>query len=108
MIDRPLAKGVNAGTIVCPTGSVSQVVARAWVSLRCDGGGTAQFWFQKSANSSAAAPGSGPAWTNSDGSPWSFLHAARPWHEVPDTTEFIQYVVTANGPGAISIEMLAH
>ena len=107
MIDRPLVHGRNVGTIICPVGSISAVVAAAWLSIRCDGGGRAQVWFQKASDSDGAPVGSGPAWTSGDGSPIPFKHAARLHGGVPDGTEFIQYVVDANGDGALCVELQA-
>lgn len=108
MIDRPLVKGTNTGTVIVPTGSsVSQIVSRAWVSVRCDGGGSVAVWFQKSKATMGSPPGAGSPWTNADGSPVAFQHAERPWREVPAGTEYLMYQVNANGPGALCVELLA-
>lgn len=107
MIDRPLVHGRNVGTIICPVGSVSAIVAEAWLSIRCDGGGRASVWFQKAADTDGPPPGSGPAWLAADGTGVPFKHAARLHGGVPDGTEFIQYVVDAGGDGALCVELRA-
>lgn len=107
MIDRPLVHGRNVGTIVCPTGSVSAIVAEAWLSIRCDGGGRAQVWFQRSADSDGPPPGAGAPWLAADGSGLPFKHATRLCGGVPDGTEYLMYVIDANGDGAICVELRA-
>lgn len=107
MIDRVLVHGRNVGTVICPVGSASAIVAQAWLSIRCDGGGRASVWFQHSADQDAPAPGSGGAWVNADGTGLVFKHAARLHGPIPDATEYLQYVIDANGDGALCVELQA-
>ncbi len=107
MIDRPLVHGRNVGTIICPVGSASAIVAEAWLSIRCDGGGRALVWFQKAADTDSAPPGAGPAWSNSDGTGVAFKHAARLRGAIPDGTEYLMYMIDANGAGALCVELRA-
>lgn len=101
MIERPLVPGANVGTIVCPTGSASGVVARAWLSVRVAGGGRAQAWFQMSADSDGPAPGAGAPVD------WTLQSAKRAWVEVPNGTEYIEFNIDAHGFGSLAIEMEA-
>lgn len=101
MIDRPLVTGSNTGTVIVPTGSASSIVAEAWVSVRTDGGGRVRVWFQRAADSDGPAPGAGTPWDT------TYRNAARPWVAVPSGTEYLQYAVDANGPGALTVELKA-
>lgn len=98
MIERPLVQGLNEGRIICPTGSASGIVAQSWISVSCTGGGRVQVWFQKGARSDNPAPGTGAPVD------WTIWNAERPWAGVPDGTEFIDYRITADGPGSLLIE----
>lgn len=98
MIERPLVKGLNEGRIVCPTGSASSLVSDSWASVSCTGGARVQLWFQKGARSDNAAPGAGKPVD------WTIWNAERPWAVVPSGTEFIEYRITADGPGSLLIE----
>lgn len=101
MIERPLVPGANVGTIVCPTGSASGVVGRAWMSIRIAGGGRAQAWFQVSADSDGPAPGAGAPVD------WTLQSAKRAWVEVPNGTEYIEFNVDAKGNGSLAVELEA-
>lgn len=107
MIDRQLYHGRNVGTIICPVGSASAIVAEAWLSIRCDNGGKAWVWFQRSADSDGPPPGAGPGWAAPDGSQLAFKHAARLNGKIPDGTEYVMYVIDANGDGALCVELRA-
>lgn len=98
MIERPLSKGLNAGRVVCPTGTASSLVARSWVSVSVEFGARVQLWFQKGARSDGPPPGAGPAVD------WTLLNAERPYAEIPSGTEYIEYRITADGPGSLLIE----
>jgi hypothetical protein len=99
--------GTWTGTIIVPTGSASSIVAAAWLSVRAAGGGTVQAWFQRSADQDGSPPGSGAPWQNDDGSPVAFRNANRIFTQIPDGTEYLEYRVTTNGPGALLVEMQA-
>lgn len=99
MIDRPLVKGTQTGRIICPTGTASGIVAAAWVSVTITGGGRVELWCQRGARSQAAPPG-----TANGTADWTIWNAERPFMAIPSGTEFIDYRITANGPGAILIE----
>lgn len=104
MIERVFpAAGRYIGRVICPTGaSVSAVVARSWVSVTADGGGTLAVYFQKSADTDGAPPGVGTGpWTG----PWK--NGMRVWHEVPNGTEYLWFDISVNGPGALCVEMQA-
>jgi hypothetical protein len=101
MIERSLAPGRNVGTIICPTGDASAIVARAWISARVSGGGRVQLFFQRSADADVPPPGAGPP------QDWTLKSAARRWTEVPSGTEYIEYDVDAQGPGCLAIELQA-
>lgn len=108
MLERELpAAGTHTGTIIVPTGSASSIVAAAWLSVRAAGGGTIQAWFQHSADQDGPAPGAGAPWQNPDGSPIAFRSANRIWTQIPDGTEYIEYIVTTLGAGALLVEMQA-
>ncbi len=107
MIDRPLVHGRNVGTIICPVGSASAIVAEAWLSIRCDGGGRALVGLQKAADTASAPPGAEPAWSNSHGTGVAFKHAARLRGAIPDGTEYLMYMIDANGAGALCVELRA-
>lgn len=100
MIERALAKGLNEGRLVCPTGSASRLVGQSWVSVSLTGGGRVQMWCQRGARSDGAPPGSPGGVID-----WTILNAERPWLAVPSGTEFIEYRITSNGgPGSLLIE----
>lgn len=98
MIERALAQGLSEGRIVCPTGSASSLVDQSWVSVSLAGGGRVQIWFQKGARSDAAPPGAG------NPVDWTIFNAERPWVAVPSGTEYIEYRISADGPGSLLIE----
>jgi hypothetical protein len=105
MIEREFpAAGRYLGTVICPTGGMptSAIVKNAWVSVRATGGGVANVWFQRSADSDGPAPGAGPAWTGQ-----TFKSATRVHTNLPAGTEWIEYDVTVNGPGALVLELQA-
>lgn len=95
------AAGHYVGTVICPTGSASSLVAKSWVSVRATGGGELHVFFQKSADTDGYAPGTGTPWEG----PWK--SAMRVWAEVPNGTEYMEYDITVNGPGALLVEMQA-
>ncbi len=105
MIDRPFEQftGSRSGRIVCPIGSASAIVARAWLNVSADGGVRVQAWFQKSApGSDATAPGTGAPID------WTLKNAERGVVEIPSGTEFIQYTITdPEGPGTVAVELQA-
>lgn len=104
MIDRELIKGTNDGSVPCCTGDSSSIVARSWVSVRVKGGGKASLAFQKS-----AAPENADGWPPGTRTIWDFdLHnGRREFVEIPSGTEFIDYVIEANGAGFLCVEMQA-
>jgi len=92
--------GSRWGRIICPVGSAAGDGKRAWLSATCQGGATFSAWFQRSADSDAAMPGAGDPVT------WTLRNASRPWHELPDGTEVVEYCLTdPKGYGAIGIEL---
>lgn len=103
MIERQLVPGDNVGTIVCPVGSASGLVNAAWVSVRAAGGVHGNVWFQRSADSDGPAPGAADPPAN----PFvvNAKSAARPWAALPSGTEYLEYQLHANGPGALLIEL---
>lgn len=99
MIERQLVKGLNEGRIVCPTGTASGLVSEAWISVSLAGGGRVQLWCQRAARSDGPPPG-----TNKGMADWTILNAERPYMAVPSGTEFVEYKISANGPGSLLIE----
>jgi hypothetical protein len=99
MIERRLVKGSNVGRVGCPVGSVSELVAAAWVSVTVQGGASGRIAFQRSAESDAAPPGAGPLFD------FTARNAARPWKSIPSGTEYIEYWIDAKGDGSLLIEM---
>lgn len=96
-----LVAGENYGRIVCPVGKgTSDLFGRAWVSMTARNGGNAKYvLFQRDGVGDTAPPGAGPAWGG------GFSNADRVWKQVPSGTEFIEYLIVANGPGEISVEL---
>lgn len=103
IIDReiPHSPAGASGRIICPVGSASELVKRAWLSASFDGGANLEVWFQDSrAGSDAGAPGTRP------GVNWPIQNAERPWIEIPSGTEFVQYRCTRmEGPGVLCVEL---
>lgn len=99
MIERPLVAGHNVDTVCIPVGSVSGLVAAAWVSVRARGGVAGTVYFQASADTDGAPPGAGAPF------PVAARNARRAWAQIPDGTEYIEYDLTAAGPGSLLIEM---
>lgn len=96
-----LVKGRNYGRIICPVGQgTSELYSRAWVSMTAKDGGNAEYvLFQKDGAGPGPAPGAGPAWGG------GFSNADRVWRAVPAGTEFIEYLIHANGDGEIMVEL---
>lgn len=99
MLERPLIAGGNRGTIVCPVGKASGLVAWAWVSVRAQGGVTGTVWFQTSADSDGPPPGAGAPFQV------AAKHARRAAVQIPDGTDFLEWDLSAAGPGSLLIEL---
>lgn len=103
MPERAVPAGNSGHRIVCPTGSASAVVARAWLSASFDGSAVVEVWAQKSG-------AAGPVGSANDAAAhrvWNVRPGDRPWLELPSGTEFVTaHVTNATGPGSIAIEQL--
>lgn len=99
MIERALIQGLNVGRIVCPTGSASGLVSQAWASVSCQGGARVQLWCQRGARSDGPPPGVAKGVVD-----WTLLNAERPYMEIPSGTEYLEYRITADGPGSLLVE----
>lgn len=101
MPERAVPAGSSGHRIVCPTGSASSVVARAWLSASFDGNANVEVWAQKSGGAAPAGAGNDAAAHRS----WVIRPGDRPWVELPSGTEFVTVHVTgATGPGSLAIE----
>lgn len=84
--------GVSAHKIVCPVGSASQLVERAWFSLACDGEiSKYDLWFQGDADGKAEFHG-------------ALARDRRGWWELPSGTTQIVVHVVATGPVGACLE----
>lgn len=99
MIERQLVQGLNVGRVVCPTGTASGLVAQSWASVSCQGGARVQLWCQRGARTDGPPPG-----TAGGVADWTLLNAERPYMEIPSGTEYLEYRITADGPGSLLIE----
>lgn len=85
--------GVSAHKIVCPVGSASQLVARGWFSMACDGVITDfDVWFQGDQGGLVEFHG-------------SVAKDRRQWWELPSGTSQIVVHLTATGPVGAAIEL---
>jgi hypothetical protein len=99
MIERELFAGQNRGTVVCPVGRASGLVAGAYISVRAQGGVAGNVYFQTSADSDGAPPGAGEPFKV------AAKNARRAWSPVPDGTEYLEWDLTTGGPGSLLIEL---